>query len=41
MLHNVALLFAQLLETDRAVDALTKAVMAGLWDHGCMRLRLP
>ena len=41
MLHNVASLFAQLRETDRAVDALTEAAMAGSWDRGCMRLRLP
>ena len=36
MLYNVACLFAQLRETDRAVDALQRAVQAGYWDYGWM-----
>jgi adenylate cyclase len=36
MLYNVACLFAQLREIDRAVDALGRAVKAGYWDYGWM-----
>ncbi len=36
MLYNVACLFAQLREIDRAVDALQRAVKAGYWDYGWM-----
>jgi adenylate cyclase len=37
MLYNVACLFAQLRETDRAFEALGKAVAAGYWDYGWMK----
>jgi len=37
MLYNVSCLFAQLRETDRAVDALQKSVAAGYWDYGWMQ----
>jgi TolB-like protein/Flp pilus assembly protein TadD len=36
MLYNVACLFAQLREVDRAVVALQRAVQAGYWDYGWM-----
>jgi TolB-like protein/Flp pilus assembly protein TadD len=37
MLYNVACLFAQLREVDRAIDALQRALKAGYWDYGWMK----